>query len=153
MAYFLVCGDEETDVAKLKRLIYDHIAPSRWPPGKMCGWKRRISVTSRATKSTEKNDRAVSHRLHLKSDGNQPARIRTRFDEPYTASQGRYDVEVRYRGEQGKACRFALFVNGTAWGIGWESSGESWATHTLNSVEIRATDTIAVQAEGDTEPA
>jgi hypothetical protein len=96
------------------------------------------------------NDRTASHRLSVKSTGGAGASIRTPFNEPYAAADGRYDVDVRYRDESSGSSQFTLKINDIVQGSAWESAGKGagWTTQTIRDVVIRAGDTISVQAEG-----
>jgi hypothetical protein len=150
MAYFLTTGDEEADPLKLKRLLDEHTPPQPAAARKKVRLEAENFRELEGYEVEDANDRMASHRLNVKSAGGRPTAIRTRFDEPYTAPQGHYDVEVRYRNELSGSCRFTLLVNGVAQGSGWESSGKDagWTSHTLRDIEICSDDTIAVQTEG-----
>jgi hypothetical protein len=102
-------------------------------------------------KLEDTNDRAASHRLQVARAGDGAAgRIRTRFDQPYIARRGRYDVEVRYLGEPGKPSRFKLSKGGAAVGEADEpaSDEKGWRSLTFKDVEIQAGDELAVEVRG-----
>ena len=143
-------GDEEADPAKLKRLLDDNVVPT---PIRVRSRVRLEAENFRDLEGYEvedRNDRNASHRLQVKLTKGNAGRIRTRFNEPYTAPRGRYDVDVRYLDERDQPCRFALLVNGVAQGAAWESpgKGDGWTTQTIADVEIRAGDEITVTARG-----
>jgi hypothetical protein len=150
MAYFLMTGDEEADPRKLRRLLDDNVIP---PPIRM---RTRLRIEAENFRHLEgyeledRNDKNASHRLNVMRAKPDAGYIRTRFDEPYTATRGLYDVDVRYLDERDQPCRFEFFVNGVAQGASWKSSGtgEGWTTHTLAAVEIRAGDEITVTTQG-----
>jgi hypothetical protein len=150
MAYFLMTGDEEADPAKLKRLLNDNVVPTP------VGTRKRVRLEAENFRDLDgyevedRNDRQASHALGVKLAGANAGRIRTPFDEPYTATRGRYDVEVRYFDEPQHPCKFTLLINGDARGPGWESSGTGagWMTQTVRDVEIRNGDEIRVDAQG-----
>jgi hypothetical protein len=150
MAYFLATGDEEATPEKYKRLMEDRVRPQPIAARKSVRLEAENFRELEGCEVEDKNDRAASHRLNVKSTNGQTASIRTPLVEPYSAAQGRYDVEVRYRDEPGKACKLSLLIDGQARGAAWESSGkgEGWTTQTINDVEIRAGDVIGVQATG-----
>jgi hypothetical protein len=151
MAWFLVTGDEECDPEKLKKLLLDRTVPTP------LGDRPRVRIEAEnfqvleGFKLEDRDDRAASHRLNVARTGDAPsARLRTRFDQPYTVARGRYDVEVRYLGEPGKPTRFTLIRNGTALGKAEEAAGDGpgWKSCLFRDVEIRTGDEIAVETDG-----
>jgi hypothetical protein len=152
MAYFLMTGDEEADPAKLKRLLVDRVVPA---PRKVRDRVRLEAENFRVLnnfKVEDRNDRSASHRLQVaQTPGKKTGRIQTRFVEPFTAAQGRYDVDVRFFDERDRRCRFRLLVNGDLQGAAWEApgKGQGWTTHVVAGVEIRSGDEIAVTVQGD----
>jgi hypothetical protein len=150
MAYFLLTGDEEADPAKLKRLLDGNIVPAP------VGVRSRVRLEAENFRDLEgyevedSNDRNASHRLQVKLAKGNAGRIRTRFNEPYTAPLGRHDVDIRYWDEPAQRCKFALSIKGVAQGASWESSGrgQGWTTHTIPDVEVRTGDEIAVAIQG-----
>ncbi|MPY86800.1 MAG: hypothetical protein GEU99_02655 [Luteitalea sp.] len=150
MAYFLLTGDEEADPAKYKRLFDEKVVP------------RPVDVRSTVRIEAENfitldgyeleiTDRAASHRTEATPIGGvDVGRIRTSFDQPYTAARTRYDVEVRYFDERGQRSRFALFLNGRARASAWESAGtgQGWTSHTISDVEVSVGDEIGVDVSG-----
>jgi hypothetical protein len=150
MAYFLVTGDEEADPAKLRRLLQDNLVAAPVGPRPQVRLEAENFLHLDGYELEYRNDRTVSHRLHVKRTNGATGQIRTRLNQPYTAARARYDVEVRYLDEKDKRCRFVLSVNGAAQGAAWESpgTGQGWTTQTLRDVEIRAGDEIQVAVEG-----
>jgi hypothetical protein len=146
MAYFLATGDEQTDPAKLKHLISDHKRRSPVAARKSVRLEAENFGELDACKVEDTNDRSASHRLCVVSSSDKPAAIRTRFDEPYTATAGQYDVEIRYRSESG--VRLKLLINGAAHGSEDQPVATEWTTRTTEGVEIRNGDIIGVQIEG-----
>jgi hypothetical protein len=53
----------------------------------------------------DRNDRTASHRLSVKPSGEGPAKISTRYSEPYAPASGRFDVEIRYDADGGEKPR------------------------------------------------
>ncbi len=96
-----------------------------------------------------RNDRKASQSVQVALTAD-AGRIRTRFDEPYARTEGRYDVDVRFFDENGSRSRYTLLVNGVAQGAAWESAGKGggWTTQTVRDVPIRIGDEIAVEASG-----
>src|SRR5581483_6129367 len=115
-AYFLMTGDEEADPVKLRRLLAEHVVPTPLEA------RRRIRLEAENFRGLDgyeledRNDKAASHALDVKLADAAGGRIVTAFDEPYTARQGRYDVEVRYFDEAQHPSRFTLLINGALQG-------------------------------------
>ena len=151
MAYFLVTGDEQADPNKLKRLLNDSIVPIPIAARRQVRLEAENFVHLHGYKLEDRNDRNASHRLNVApSGGSSMGRIRTRLAQPYTADQGRYDVDVRYFDGKGHRCRFALFVSGAAQGEAFESpgGGHGWTTHTIRNIEIRTGDEVTLEING-----
>jgi hypothetical protein len=149
MAYFLLTGDEQCDPARLQRLLAEKKVPEP------VRFRTRVRLEAENFSHLEgyeleyRNDRTASHRVSVKPSGKDAWRIRTPFNEPYTATRGRYDVEVRYYDGDGRG-RYTLLVNGVARGDAWESAGkgQGWTTHTIRDVEINAGDEVEAEAKG-----
>lgn len=153
MAWFLATGDEACDPAKLKRLLED----------------RRVSVPVVARKQVrleaenfrhldgcaleDRNDKKASHALNTRLSAGKGATgsIRTPFDEPYTALEARYDLDVCYLDEPGGQTRFQLLINGKPTGEPWSASKDdgNWTVQTIRNLLIKAGDEIAVGIQGD----
>jgi hypothetical protein len=99
----------------------------------------------------DRKDKKASHQLNTKVSPGTTGRIRTTFDEPFTAPRARYDVEIRYLEEKGSSTRFAFFINGAGQGAPWEAKGEGrgWMSRTFHDVEISAGNEIRVDINGD----
>ena len=151
MTWFLVTGDEECDPAKLQRLLAEH------QPVTPAVSRKQVRIEAENFRHLEgfvledRKDKNASHQLNLRLDG-QATRgcIRTRFDEPFTRSTGRYDAIIRYLDEKGLRCQYTMVVNSVACGDAWASAGDGrgWTSHTLRGVEIRNGDEIRVNADG-----
>ena len=151
MAWFLATGDQECDPAKLQRLLDGHQVP---PPVIARPQVRLEAENFRHLDGCvveDRNNRDASHRLNLRlADGVETARPKTRFDEPFAAASGRYDVLVRYSDEKDRRARFALFVNGEPRGAAWESAGagRGWTTQTLSDVALATGDELRLDVQG-----
>lgn len=145
MAWFLVTGDEECTPQKLKALLADRQPVSRVAVRPSVRLEAENFRELEGVVVEKSNDRNASHRLSVAPSSTSPARIRTRFDEPFARAAGRYDVEIRYRESKG-AGQFALFVNGSPRGTAWTSSGEAagWRSHVIRDVEVKFGDEIRV---------
>jgi hypothetical protein len=148
MAYFLVSGDEEGDIVKLRRLLEKHDPPAPLDPRPAVRIEAENFLSLENFEVEDRNDRQASHRLNVKLTG-RGGRISIPLDQPYMAVRGQYDVEIRYLAEQGGRCRFSLLVNGKRQGNAWETQGgsEAWQTHTIPGVMINRADRITVEAE------
>jgi hypothetical protein len=149
MAWFLVTGDEECTPAKLESLL-----EKRRP---LHGPATRASVRLEAENFRhlegftvdDKGDRDASHRLSVAAAA-PTGRIRTCFDEPFAKAAGRYDVEVRHRGQKGATSQCSFFVNGVARGATWSLTGESvgWTSRLIPDVEIKQGDELRLDVQG-----
>ena len=151
MAYFLMTGDEQTELSKLRKLLDSKTLPAPIDPRP---YVRIEAENFRALDGYEveyRNDRRASQRINVKLAGSASGRIQTPFDEPYTASAGRYDVDVRYFDEKDGRSRLTLYVNAVRQGAVWQASedDESWRTHTIPDVAIRTGDEIMVEVQRD----
>ena len=147
MTYFLVTGDEECDPAKLKRLLVD-----RRPEPRVIA-RKRVRLEAENFRSLEgfaleDRDRNASHRLNIRINNSGTGHARTRFDEPYTASSARYDVEVRYLTGGVGDSRLLLSINGIPQSQPWRTvSAPGWQSHTIDNVLIRAGDEVVVEVQ------
>jgi hypothetical protein len=151
MTYFLLTGDENADLGKLKSLLDDKKAPAPMKP------RREVRIEAENFRTLEdytvenRNDRRASHRLSARLTNMSTGRIRTPLDQPYTADKALYDVEVRYFDEKAGRCRFGLYVNDVQKGSPWHASKDSgeWTTHTISDVTIGSGDEIMVEVKAD----
>jgi hypothetical protein len=151
MAWFLVTGDEEADPEKLKRLLDGKSVPKPVSARAVVRIEAENFEVLEGCKLEDRNDRSASHRLDVAKSGDSPTgRIRTHFDQPYAAVSGRFDVDVRHLVEDGKQCRFKLFLSGAAVGEPFEFPMDSkgWATHTVRDVALKIGDELAVEING-----
>ena len=153
MTYFLLTGDEDADLGKLKSLLDDKKVPAPMDP------RRQIRIEAENFKTLDNflvessNDRSVSHRLSVRQAKVGAARIRTPFDQPYTAGSALYDAEIRYFDQKNSQCRFTLYVNGEQQGSPWYASqdSEQWTTHTIADVRVGTGDEIMVEVSDTTQ--
>jgi len=151
MAYFLMTGDERAEISKVKKLLDDNILPAPTDPRKYVRIEAENFLSLDNYTVEHHNDRSVSHRIDVKLASIATGRIRTRFDEPYTADKAWYDVDVRYFDEKDGRCKLSLYVNGRQKGSSWSASTDSdkWITHTIEGVTIGTGDEIMVEVQGD----
>lgn len=151
MAYFLVTGDEEPEIAKVRALLDGNRVPAPLAPRKRVRLEAENFRTLHNYEVEYRDDRQASQRINLKLAGVGDGRVCTAFDEPYTPGSARYDVDVRYLDEAGGQCAFALYVNGTQRGAVWRASGDDgrWRTQTIRGLTINTGDEITVEARGD----
>lgn len=147
MAYFLVSGDEEGDITKLRELLEKRNPPAPLDPRPYV----RLEAENFLTLDNyvlEDTDRQASHRLNVKLAGGSKGRISVPFDQPYTAVRARYDVEVRYLPETSGVCRYTLMVNGRRQGKSWQSTaGKEWQSESFPGITVKSGDPITVESE------
>jgi len=151
MTYFLLTGDEDADLAKLESLLDDKKVPAPIETRKYVRIEAENFRTLDNYAVEHRNDRRASHRLSVRLARAAAGRIRTPFNQPYTADSGRYDVDVRYFDEEDGRCQLALYVNGVQKGDSWYASknNEEWTTRTVSDVAIKSGDEIMVDVRGN----
>ena len=149
MTYFLLTGDEEANLDKLKRLLHGKQMPQIE--------KHRKAVRIEAENfrdlggfKVEYGDRRASHRADVRMRDTGTDRITTTFNEIYAVT-GRYDVNVGYFYAKDGRSEFKLFVGGVQRGEPWTAAAdtESWQTKTIADVPVKAGDEIMVEIRGD----
>ncbi len=151
MTFFLLTGDEDANLTKLKSLLDDGKIPAPVEPRKYVRIEAENFRTLDNYVVEQRNDRRASHRLSVKLAKVTAGYISTPFDQPYTAGSGHYDVDVRYFDERDGRCHYGLYVNGVRKGISWHASedGEEWMTHTIEDIAVNSGDEIMVKVLGD----
>jgi hypothetical protein len=150
MAYFVATGDQRADPDKLEDLLEHKRLPKR------IGERNEIRIEAENFHELEgfelKNvgTTEVSQRLVIRLSKGESGRIRTTFSEPFAASEGTYDAEIRYLSEGISGSRFELMINGKTQGLPWNSSGPagSWMSHTIRKVRLRNGDEILIETKG-----
>ena len=144
MAYFLMTGDERSEISKVKRLLDDNIIPVPTDPREHIRIEAENFLTLDHYNIEHRNDRNVSHRINVKLASITTGRIHTHFDQPYIADKALYDIDVRYFDEKDGRCQFRLYVNGEQKGSSWHASkdNDEWTTYTIEDVVIDAGDEI-----------
>ena len=150
MTYFLLTGDEDADLTKLKSLLDDKIIPAPTDPRNHVRLEAENFLALDNFKVEQRNDRTASHRLSVRLAGGQRGRLSTPFNQPYTAESDVYDVDVRYFNAKEGQCRLVLLVNGSVQGESWFASAnnDQWATKTIPDVTVKSGDSITVVAQG-----
>ena len=143
MAYFLVTGDEQADPEKLRRLLDEKIAARPVDARESIRLEAEHFCELNGFEIEDRNDRAASHRLAVKSTGLSPASIQTSYDEPYAPADGRFDVTVRFH-VQASEGRLAFLVNGIeAVSQAQPVKGEQdWQSQVVRDVAIATGDTF-----------
>jgi hypothetical protein len=144
-------GDEDVNLGKLKSLLDDKKIPAPMEPRKVVRIEAENFRTLENFTVEDRSSRSASHRLSVRRAKADAGRIRTPFDQPYTADSALYDVEVRYSDEKGGRCQFSLFVNGVQKGAPWPASKDTgeWTTHTIEGVTVASGDEIMVEVQRD----
>jgi len=151
MAYFLMTGDEESEITKLIKLLDGNTIPTP------IGARKNVRIEAENFRTLDnyeveqRNDRSASHRLSTRLVSVTTGRIRTPFNQFYTADSGRYNVDIRYFDEEDGRSEFRFYVNGIRKGDTWNASGDdkSWKTRTISDVIINTGDEIIVEVRGD----
>ncbi len=148
MAYFLLSGDDQTEMAKLRRLLENN--ESLAPPSP----RQRVRIEAEnfqvltGYELDHRNDRQVSHRISVRL-AHPEGEIRTSFHELYVRPSAHYDVAIRYFDQPGGRSRLLFLVNGERRGDPWTANDGQWATHLIPDVLLRQGDQIGVKVQAD----
>jgi hypothetical protein len=149
MTYFLLTGDEDADLTKLKMLLDDRKIP------RIEDHRRTVRIEAENFRflngyAVEYGEREVSHRLNVRLQSTATGSITTTFNDIYTIG-GWYDVEVRYFDEKDGDSELSLYVNRIQAGDVWHASADdnSWKIQTIPNVVINPGDEIVVAVQGD----
>ncbi|MFC1635932.1 hypothetical protein ACFL5Z_13920 [Planctomycetota bacterium] len=150
ITYFLLTGDEDADLSKLKSLLDDKKIPAPMDPRDTVRFEAENFLALDNFEVEHRNDRRASQRLSVRLAKNGRGRIHTPFNQPYTAESSRYDVEVRYFDAKEGQCRLGLMVNGSRQGDVWSASknDDEWTTQTIPDVTVKSGDEIVVATRG-----
>ncbi|MHC4352455.1 MAG: hypothetical protein ACYS0H_07030 [Planctomycetota bacterium] len=150
ITYFLMTGDEDADLAKLKSLLDDKKIPAPMDPRDSVRFEAENFLALENFEVEHRNDRRASQRLSVRLAGTGRGRIRTPFNQPYAAESGRYDIDVRYFDAKEGQCRLVLLVDGYVHGDSWFASenNDEWTTKTIPDVTVESGDSITVVAQG-----
>ena len=148
ITYFLLTGDEDANLTKLKSLLDDKKIPTPMDPRDYVRFEAENFLALENFEVEHRNDRRASQRLSVRLTSNGRGRIRTPFNQPYQADSGRYDVNVRYFDAKQGRCRLWLLVNGSRQGDTWSASknNDEWTTQTIPDVTVKSGDRIVVAA-------
>ncbi len=148
MTYFLLTGDEDADLAKLKSLLDDKNIPAPMDPRDQVRIEAENFLALNNFKVDSRKDREASHRLSVRLAERGRGSIITPFNQPYTAESDRYDIDVRYFNAKEGQCRLVLVVNGIVRDEAWFASqnNDKWATKTFPDVAVNSGDEIKVVA-------
>lgn len=152
MTYFLLTGDEDADLNKLKSLLDDKKIPAPMRPRRHVRIEAENFRTLKNYRVDARSDRWASHRLSARlTNPASEGHLCTPFDQPYTADSGLYDAEVRYFDEKAGRSQFNLYINGFQKGRSWTASADSdnWQSKTIANVAIHTGDEIMVKVRAD----
>lgn len=147
MAYFLLSGDEASEIAKVRRVLVDGVLPEPLDPRPRIRLEAENFLRIEGLELEYKNERAVSHRINVRSVAVRGG-IETPFREPYSAERGTYAVTVRYwvGDEQAEVW---LDVNGERVGESWKADEVGvWTERVVADVRIAAEDVLGVGFAG-----
>ncbi len=153
MAYFLMTGDEDSEIAKLRSLLEGWLIPAPKNPRTSVRIEAEnfLALKNFLLEFKHKN-RSVSHRIHVElEEGASTGRMQTPFEQPYTAAHGRYNVEVRYFDDAQGTSQYKFWSNGYQEGFSWlaDEDDDAWKTKTISGVDIHAGDELMLSVERD----
>jgi len=148
MTYFLLTGDEDADLTKLKSLLDDKILPAPMHPRDNVRIEAENFLALDNFRIDSRKDRSASHRLSVRLAGRGRGSISTPFNQPYTAESDSYDIDIRYFNAKEGQCRLVLLVNGNVQGDAWlaAENNDKWTTKTIPDVAVNSGDEIKVVA-------
>jgi hypothetical protein len=139
MAYFLMTGDEQPEISKVKKLLVEHEIPKPLNPRYYVRLEAENFFDLGHFEIDYRNDRMVSQRISIKSKPVETSKISTIFKEPYTASEAVYNVDIRYFDQQDASIQFQLFIEKEPVGEPFTIPGkkDAWDTFTLKDIKIK----------------
>ncbi|MDA0194482.1 MAG: hypothetical protein O2887_05770 [Bacteroidetes bacterium] len=149
MAYFLMTGDEQSEIKKLRTLLENGDTSGRLTFRNQIRLEAENFTNLWNFEVEYLDDRKASQRINLKMNSSSGG-ISTLLKEPYLATSGRYDIDVRYLdGDQG-GINYSLWINGYPSGR-WPSlvNEDGWVTNTISNVVISTDDEIEIQVESE----
>jgi len=152
MAYFLMTGDEEAELPKIRRLIEDKNVPE------ICKNRKRIRLEAENFKSLEGfeveyiNERECSQRLSLKYSDGSNGEITTEYKEIMVAPKNIYDITIHYYSGNFKDTKYGLYINNRLQGQVWETSDlNKWQLKTVKNVNLNVGDQISLKVKSSSE--
>jgi hypothetical protein len=138
MAYFLMTGDEQPEISKLRKLLAEHEIPNPLNPRQMVRIEAENFLDLDEFEVDYRNDRRVSQRISIISRPVVKSKISTIFKEPYTAPEALYDVDIRYFDKQDAKIQLHLFIDKEPVSEPLTIPGkkEAWNTFTIKDVKI-----------------
>ena len=151
MTYFLLTGDENANLDKLKSLLDEKNIPAPIKTRKDVRIEAENFKTLNNYHVDNRKDRQASHRLCVRLTAPFRGYIETPFDQPYTADSGLYDAEVRYFDEKAGRSEFKLYINGIQKGQSWMASADTdnWQSTTIPNLTVHTGDEIRVEVKTD----
>ncbi len=148
MAHFLMTGDEESDIAKLKSLLEDKIVPK---PLESRTTIRMEAENFKNIKDFEVEyirERAASQYMSVLYSGESSGEIYTEFKEIYVPQSSKYDVEVRLFSGSDSEAEYSLYINDQLQGESWKASRpSSWQTKNIRNIPIKFGDKIGIKVK------
>ena len=153
MAYFLMTGDEESEIEKVRGLLEARRIPAPLDPRPVVRVEAENFLDLEGFEvDFNRAYRDVSHRMNVQLTAAR-GRLRTPVEQPYMARRARYDVQVRYFDGRGGASGLSLFVNGRRVGEAWRAGDDddAWKSRAFEDVVIAYGDELAIEIERDGE--
>lgn len=148
MAYFLMTGDEEAELPKIRRLLED-----KKPPGILTN-RKRIRMEAENYKTLKGfeveyiDERICSQRISLKYSGGSTGEIATEYKEIMVAPENIYDISVHFNSGNDSGTEYGLYVNDQLQGQPWTADElNTWQLKTVKDVSLHLGDKIAIQVK------
>ena len=142
MAYFLMTGDEQPEIFKIRKLLEEHEIPGSLNPRMKIRMEAENFFLLDNAEVDYRNDRLVSQRISVRSITDGTSRITTIFREPYTAREANYDVDIRYFEQLDGPQQLCLYIDQVPVEVGLTVCGrkDAWNTFTVRNVVVREGD-------------
>lgn len=147
MTYFLMTGDEQPEISKLKSLLMDHQKPTP------LDHRNKIRMEAENFQHIShfdidfRNDRQVSQRIDLSLSA-PSGLINTRLKEPYISNEAEYDIEVRHFDRGEGANTYQLYLNDHLIRE-WQSKNnpDGWVSQVIPGITVGLIDEIKLFAK------
>jgi hypothetical protein len=151
MAYFLMTGDEQPEISKLRKLLAEHEIPKPMNPRQTVRIEAENFFNLAHFEIDYRNDRRVSQRISIISEPVEQSRISTIFNEPYTAPEAIYDVDIRYFDQQEAIIQLQMYINNEPASEPFiiPANNNEWDTFTIEDVKIEDGSMIMLNVRSD----
>lgn len=148
MAYFLMTGDEEAELPKIRRLLEDK------RPREILGNRKRIRMEAENYKTLKGfkveyiNERICSQRVSVKYSGSSLGEIATEYKEIMVTPKNIYDITIHFYTGNYSGTEYGLYVNNKLKGQIWKADDlNKWQLKTVKNVSLNIGDIIALKVK------